>query len=469
MITVETIKASLDDASTRYDRYAEALKWTVGELDKVPAYLLPPAVGDAGQDALLRLGRRATSAGPRAFQHIRDGTIGEVNWGGDDPQVDKALEALDRGGLAERLFERAAVGGMMVGIVAESETGDLTIRRLGGYVEPITDPYDYDIVRGIAQVTHDTKERGDVRYRVRVYDLTSGTVREWRKLTKPNGMMADAEAVPVPFLPRFRIMQAGPSGLPVGDLQRALPLIQSEWASQVRGDRTEEATGFPQAVIKGEVLSGVEKRGPTNIIEMSPEGDFKFVIPGDLEPMHRHHDRKLERLREELRLPGGSLGAQTPSGEALREAATKFVQMCSRYAEALSGVMTELMADYAVAIGATPVEVVVSINREYEKAIKVDLVIELWSNGLIPLEAAVREIHPFIPTMSSKELEAFIARETRTLPSTLAPSRATPDEMMEEATKERADALKILIEAGVDPAAAARVVGLPGIQFRGTN
>ena len=410
MIDVSVINGNLAGAGTRYRAYGQTLEWCVGRLSRIPRFLLPPPQGEEGEAALQRLAGRAISTGPRCFQHIRDGVLGGVNWGGDNPTLDRGLERIDLDALAERLFERGAVSGIMVGIVAEPEGRDPTIRRLGGYVEPINDPYDYDHTLGIAQITRVS----DNRYRVRVYETEENLVREWPSVQDLGSLVA-VEPVEVPYPPRYRILQVGHDGLPSGDLYRVLPLIQSEWASQVRGDRTEEATGFPQAVISGEVLSGVEKRGPTNIIEMSADGQFKFVTPGDLAPMHAHHQMKLERLREELRLPGGSLGTQTPSGEALREAATKFVQMITRYARALQGLVDDLVEDYADAVGARPVPITIDINREYEKVAKIESIIKLWDAGLIPHAAAVREIHPFVGSMTSEEVEEFIASQRNPL------------------------------------------------------
>ena len=469
MVAVETIRESLSGAAVRYERYGEVIEWTVGELSEVPAYLLPPPEGEAGQKALTRLGRRAISSGPRCLQHIRDGVLGNVNWGGQDDELDAGLEDVDLDVLAERLFERAATSGFMVGVVAIPEDeGDNapTIRRLGGYVEPITDPYDYDVVRAIAQITH-----AGNKWRVRVYDVNEPILREWTNLSSLGDIKEDAEPQAIPYPPRYRVLQAGANGLPVGDLGRALPLIQSEWASQVRGDRAEEATGFPQGVLKGEVLSGVDKRGPTSIIEVSDGGDFKFVLPGDLGPMHTHHQMKLRRLQEELRLPSGSLGTQTPSGEALREAASKFVQMVTRYAGALAGLLTELVEDYADAISARATPVSVDINREYEKGLKIEGIINLFEHDLIPHAVAVREVHPFVPTMTSAEVEAFLARRgSDLLVAPMLPSRMTASEVaFDEDMTARADAFQKLVAAGVERGSAARIVGLEGAQFAGAG
>ena len=408
MLTIDHIRDSLNGVDHRYSRYVTTLQWTVGQLTSVPSYLLPPPQGDEGYAALNRLGKRATSIGPRVYEQIRDGTIGHVNWGGgNEGDIDQRLEQIDLEDLAEKLFERAAVSGLIAGIVS-GQADALSIRRLGGYVEPITDEYDYDIVRGVAQVTAELERiQGSTSYNIRVFDFETGTVREWLKVTDPHALKEDAEPVPA-LMPRIHVLQTGPDGLPVGAFARALPLFQSEWASQVRGDRVEESTGFPQAVVKGEV-HGADQRGPTQIIEVSEGGDYKYVIPGDLSQIHEHHDRKLERIREDMRLPGGALGGQTPSGEALREASAKFTQQCQRYADALESVINDLVNDYARAAGISAAPTVtVEINRDYEREAHIESIRDLFKDKLIPLAVAVREISPYIGTMTSEDVEAFI-------------------------------------------------------------
>lgn len=418
MLTLDHIRDSLNGVAHRYSNYVTTLQWSIGTLTQVPAHLLPPPQGDEGHQALNRLGKRATSIGPRLYEHIRDGTIGAVNWGGDNQDsIDARLESIDLDDLAEKLFERAAISGLIAGIVS-GEGPTLGIRRLGGYVEPITDEYDYDIVKGIAQVTAELERvQGGTSYNIRVFDFETGTVKEWTRVTDPNALRQDVEAVPA-LMPRIHVLQTGPDGLPVGAFTRALPLFQSEWASQVRGDRVEESTGFPQAVIKGEV-HGAEQRGPTQIIEVSEGGDYKYVIPGDLGQIHEHHDRKLTRIQEDLRLPGNMLGGQTPSGEALREAAAKFTQQCQRYAGAIERVMNDLVTDYALALGISePPRVSLEINRDYERAMHIESIRELYGDGLIPFSVAVREISPYVGTMTNKEVEAFIlTREPNGLPA----------------------------------------------------
>lgn len=414
MIDIEHIKNSLDGAVNRYDEFLETMRWFIGPLGDIPRELLPAPEGDAGQQALSRLAKMAVSSGNHIYQQVRDGIVGEVNWGGKSEGLDERLEELDLRNLAEKLVERGLISGFMAGVVNVDEEGVPTISRLGGYVEPLTDPYDYDRVVGVVQIMRERSSTttGTSRYTVRVYDLQARVVHVWKDVSDMSRLGPADEELEVMFPPRVYVLQTGSDGHPIGDMQRVLPLVKSEWASQVRGDRVEEATGFPQAVVKGDVLSGVDKRGPTNIIELSADGEYAFVLPGDLSQIHEHHDRKLHRLRESARLPAGSLGAQTPSAEALREAAVKFVQMCNRYARALSAICTELVDDLAEFYGAHEVvPVVVTIDREVARQQEIESVLELWEAGLMPFGEAVRAVSVYVPTWSSSEVEAWVEEQ----------------------------------------------------------
>jgi len=259
-------------------------------------------------------------------------------------------------------------------------------------------------------------------YRVRLWDFTESNpvVREWDRVTDPSSLRDDGEPLDVPYAPHYAIMQVGPDGLPIGEFQQSLPTVKAEWASQVRGDRVEESTAFPLMKIKGEVL-GTDKRGPTRVVEVDLAGDVAYLLPGDLTQMHAHHDRKLERLREDMSLPGGALGTQTPSGEALREANQKFIASSRAYATAVQAILSNSVGDYLRLNGVseeTPVSV--DINREFEKEQRVRFVVELYREGLLPLDAAVRSISVYLPDWSDEMVEAFIAQQTRTV---------TPDDL----------------------------------------
>ena len=407
----DALKAQLPSLASRASEYAEAVRWMTGRLKEIPASLLPPVEGEEGYNVLSRIGRQALSVGPRALSIKRFGVIGDVNWGASTPAMDEKLRGVKLEQLAHRILERGLASGLFVGIASEDpDSREKSIRRLGGHVEPIFDTYDQDVVLGILQLQAEAGGTGQERYRLRVFDFEREAMLEWTGLTDLSRVDLARASVSDAPMPRYAIAEQGPDGFPLGEFTRALPLLKSEWASQVRGDRVEEATGFPQLKIKGEV-EGVDKRGVTRLIELEADGDAAFLIPGDLSQMHAHHDRKLERIRDDLLLPGGALGGQTPSGEALREANQKFIASCKAYAVLLSGLLTELVADLAALepeLGKPP-EITVDINREYEKAERLQMILDLKAAGLIERGAAVRAISVYVPTWSDDKVEQFIA------------------------------------------------------------
>jgi hypothetical protein len=424
VITDTQLKDQALGLTRRYADYTIAQQWLLGKLDSTPAHLLPPVESGEGENALRRLGQQVNSIGPRVLSTKRNGVIGDITWGGDNPRADELIRALNLEETANRLFERLFGYGIAAITAFDGEDGP-RLSRLGGYLEPVLDPYDIDIVMGLFQVQAEKTERGVTKYRVRLWDWHDmpdelAIVREWDGVTDPSNLPGDGEPSEPIARPHWHIMQVGPDGKPLGEFQQALPIVFSEWASQIRGDRAEEATAFPLMKISGEVL-GAEKRGPSHIVEVSADGDVSYLLPGDLRQMHEHHSRKLERLREDLSLPGGALGTQTPSGEALREANQKFIASCRAYANALTNLLSGGVNDYLALIGFPQrLNVNVDVNREFEKAERVQFILELYKENLVPLEAAVRSVSVYIPTWSDTEVEEFIARQT---------TRITPDSL----------------------------------------
>ena len=416
MIDTQLLRDQVLGLNTRYNTHTETLNWLLGKLDRVPGELLPPTEGDEGQQALSRIGRQVNSIGPRVLTTKRNGAIGNINWGGKNARADELLRGLNLEDIANRVFDRLFAFGIAAVAAIETDAGP-QLARLGGHIEPVLDPFDIDTVLGLIQVQAERKSDGHgSHYRVRLWDFSdeTPTLREWDRITDASTLRDTAEIVPVAFAPRFAIMQVGPDGLPLGEFQQSLPTVKAEWASQVRGDRVEESTAFPLMKIKGQV-QGSELRGPTRMIEVDLEGgDVAYLLPGDLTQMHSHHDRKLERLREDLSLPGGSLGASTPSGEALREANQKFIASSRSYATAVQTIISGGAADYLSLNGVNEdIPVSVDINREYEKAQRIESVIELHQAGLLPLDAAVRSVSVYLPEWSDEMVEAFIARDAQ--------------------------------------------------------
>lgn len=438
MIDLATIKQQLSGITTRAARKAEAERWGTGDLQTTPTHLLPSIESDEAQAALRRLAQQAQSLGPRIVNTKRFGIIGDLNWGGDNDQADKALQAQDLETTVDIITEQALYSGIIAGINRRDPTQGITrIEPLIGHVEPV---YSLDSPALAVGLIHAwvSDDRGVLKWTVRVYDLTDNSMREWVNITDPARIWRtppttttepSAEYPAGAPTPRFAVLGRDSNRLPMGEITKLLPLLYGDWSSQVRGDRIEESTAIPQMVVKGEVEDGTTERSPTHVIRVIEEGDAKYIIPGDLTGLHEHHNRKLERIREDGNLPGGFLGNQTPSGEALREANAKFISSNRYFANHLSRVLTELAADHCEAEGlGEPPAVTVTINREFARQQEIQDIISLHAEGLVEHGAAVRAVSVFLPTWSDEEIEAFIKAEAEAmrLPPVYVPGALDP-------------------------------------------
>ena len=137
MIDVSTLKTQLSSLPLRHDRRFTAEEWGTGHLPGIPTNLLPD-VSEAVRDALVRIARQCQSIGPRIVNIKRFGTIGDINWGGENNTVDNLLREQDLDGLADELLENAYYSGMIVGITRrDPETGEIRMEPLVGHVEPV--------------------------------------------------------------------------------------------------------------------------------------------------------------------------------------------------------------------------------------------------------------------------------------------------------------------------------------------
>ena len=418
-VTDNVVRAALASVEARARQHAEAYDWALGRLTAPPVELLPPAQTDEGKLELQRIWRQSQTLGPRIIDRIVWGTIGEVNWGGEGGRVDAELEALQLDLLAQRLLVDVLIGGVAAAwAYVDERTNTPRVSRLSGYLQPLTDPDDVDRVVALYQAWMAEDVRSS-RWNVRIYDLEESTLREWRGLRTPTNLASPPAEYPNVRPPRYRMLHLGDDGLPQGPLAAALPVLKAEYAQQMRIARVAEQSAWPVLAIRGQLDVG--KRGPARVLQLSEQGSAEYLRPGDLSQLQGQHDRILERLREDLSLPGGFLGRQTPSGEALREANLKFVQACSSYARLLSGLLTEVVADYAPLAGIkNPPEVSVIINREFDRSERIGSVLELYREGLIPLPVAVNEISVYLPTWSDDEVAAWITQNER---------RITPEDL----------------------------------------
>lgn len=438
MIDLELVKAELNSVTARAVRRHEAEVWGTGEFDTLPFELLPD-VPKAALESAKRIGGMAQSLGPRVVGIKKFLTLGDINWGGDSENLDERLSALDLPELADEALELGLYTGIMAGIVRRPKAGETNegaqlggepvVELLTGHVEPLFDAEAPSRVAGIYQawLPVDVREKG---WRVRVYDYDQGTMTEWRRLMQPY-MLGDRpfEVVPNAPMPRYQILRRGRGRLPVGDIELLLPLLKSDWSSQVRGDRAEENTAFAQLVISGAVGSGDDKRSPAHVILTEEGGSAAYLAPGDLSQIHAHHDRKLDRLRRDANLPGGVLAGANISGEALREDNMHAIADAKYKAGKLGRLLTELVADYATELGINEQpEVTVGINKDFEAATALDRIVLLFERGLLEHGAAIRAASVYVPTWSDRDIEAYIKVVTEAIPTPPEPPDAAEDE-----------------------------------------
>lgn len=438
MIDLSTVKTQLSGLTTRASLKAKAEEWGTGDLHAIPEYLLPSIESDEARAALIRLAKQAQSIGPRIISIKRYGILGDLNWGGDNTQADAALRAMDLDATADEMLEQSLYSGVIAGINRrDPDLGVTRIEPLIGHVEPIYSTASPTLVAGIIHAWLQADTTGNIKWTIRVYDLIDRSLREWRDVTDPLTLTRTTPSEVVERsgeypagapMPRFAITSRGSDRMPLGELARLLPHLYADWSSQVRGDRIEESTAIPQLVVKGEVEDGTNERSPTHVIRVIEDGDAKYIIPGDLTSLHEHHNRKLERIREDGNLPGGFLGSQTPSGEALREANAKFISANRWVAARLSRVLTALTADHCEAeqLGDAP-QVTVTINREFTKQQDIQDAVTLYNAGLVDHAAAVRHISVFVPTWEDDDIEAFIDSQRELIPPEPTPPEAAND------------------------------------------
>lgn len=435
MIDPRTLKTQLSGLTSRAATRADAEMWGTGELIVTPEELIPD-VPDAARTAFTRLAKQAQSIASRVVKTKKYGVLGNITWGGDDTRLDQRLREQDLDALADEILEQSYYSGIMAGIARRDPiTGDMRLEPIIGHVEPIYSPDSPTLAVGLLHAWRDTPIQADgsldttgQKWFVRVYDTLNRRMLQWNALSdvtrvakQPPDLTVERSSeypsgAPVP---RFQVTHRGYGRQPLGVIAQLLPLVKSDWSSQVRGDRAEENTAFSQLVVKGSVEDGTSERSTNHVITLNEGGDAHYLDPASMETFHKHHDRKLERLREDANMPGGFLGrtGSAPSGEALREANEKFISSNQYDAQRLSRVLTDLTRDLAEAEGLDQtIEVSVSINWNFMRGTIITDTINVHKAGLIDKGAAVRTISQFFPTWSDDDVEAFITREARNEP-----------------------------------------------------
>lgn len=415
------VRAVLMGVTTRVQRAAEALDWADGQQALNPSELAPALKTQEDRVAWERFIKQVQSMGPRAYAHKRTSAIGSVSWGGDDPNgIDEQLRRLNLDKLAAACLKTLVSFGIAGLLPHQPEQGAPRLQRMGGYVEPL---YAEDDVAGdpVAWLQVLSEGSGN-KYRLRVYtpnadDPTRGLLQEWRQASAPYEIgNAPSAEWPDVLMPTIEVADTAQDGTPIGELVQALPLLKGEVAQQIRVLRASDANAWPKRWAVGD-WEFTGEAGALDVFVARETGSTIGVIePPTLDGPRTQHDRILERLRGDLKLPISSISTgDFPSGEALEQANAISISTATMYAGLLTRLLSGGVQGYAELLGiprekAPPVSV--EINREQTRRMVTEQVRNDYREGLIPFRAAVITISQYYPAWSDDEVEAWIEEET---------------------------------------------------------
>ena len=203
------IRAYLRHIETRAAQAAESLDWLDGQQTLNHTELVPPFdPGSDGEAAWRRFRKQVQSLGPRAFRFKRDGTLGNINWGGDNPEgIDERLRDLNLTSLATQALKRLVANGIAAGWAYQPENGNPKAQLLGGHIEPLYSEDDAaGEVIGLYQVRAKPVQ-DNVRYTIRVYEFGSepgvGNILEWDNAQSRTDLGLPPEELTETSVPRF--------------------------------------------------------------------------------------------------------------------------------------------------------------------------------------------------------------------------------------------------------------------------
>jgi len=350
--------------------------------------------------------------------------FGSITW--TEPEtnqddVNEALRNLDLPKLARNLAIEYKLGGA-ASVIAQTpldENGVAlppTVTILRGVNLPYTEAADPTKINGwyrAIEYIDDTSE-GKLRWWVEVYDWSNAGPtdpirhRVWYSLPDPTflGFQPDDEFDSI-ARPRYALYGTGTDGLPTSPLIANMGRIFGLYATELRLATSEELAAYPMLLTRGE--SDVESVGPAESIAVESDGDARWMEPGNLEELRQQVKLKRDQVREAFNLPGGSLGNDTPSGEALQEANRGFMQESRSLASAISGVLSDVATDYLALLNLPGVRVDVPIERAYMTNLQLDIVELGLKYGVLPEKVAARRFQQFLGegAFSDEELAEF--------------------------------------------------------------
>ena len=369
--------------------------------------------------------------------------LGGITWSdasSDEQRADDTVEQLDLSMLARDLATELKLTGACVLMASTplDQNGrplEPVLKVLRGVHMPYTHHADPSSITGWYRAIQylDENAYGRLRWWVEVYDWTGIpegqpiTHRVWESLDDPTQLATPpTDEFQSLARPRFALAGLTPDGLPASPLIANMGRILGLYATELRLAAAEELSAYPMLITKGN--ADLESIGPAETIAVERDGDARWLDPGDLNQLREQVRLKRDIVREAFNLPGGALGGQTPSGEALQEANRGFLQETRALADAVSGVLTDGVNDYLALRGLPPVEISVPIDRSYTTQAVLDVAEKGHAMNAIPKAVLARMFQQLVGGhYSDDELDAFL-NEPAPVPPTLPPTTELADD-----------------------------------------
>lgn len=371
------------------------------------------APGTAREKAWARAIKQVTTAVPIIISKTLAGLdLAGITWSDEaGDRGDELLRTLSLPDLARDLVIELRLTGVAAGIASRpSGTDTPTVTSLRGVNVPYVDPITRTVTGWYRALQH-VNDAGRLTWWVDVFEFTSdghAIQRVWRDLDSPTelGRRPDNE-LPGAARPRYTLNGLQDDGMPSSTVLANMGRILGLYATELRLATVEELASFPMLLTRGD--AELDSIGPGEVITVDQDGDAKWLDPGDLSQLREQVTLKRELVREAFALPGGALGNETPSGEALEEANRSFMQETARTGGLVESVLTGVASDYLALHGLPGVTVSLPIDRGWLAKTTLPVLEQGVDLGVVPLTVAARAFQALVgAAYSDEELQTFI-------------------------------------------------------------
>lgn len=408
----------------RYAEQQRLMEVLAGEYQPTPGTVLPPwKEGSSRYQAYQRALRKVQSEGPRVLAERIASAYGSLSWvnadtGEEDRRIDEALSAVNLRALGRNALQDYISHGVAAMLAYTDDQGTPRLDRLGGMIEPYTDPSNVNRITGLFRTMQFLNAAGQVRWRTEVYDFEDvpedqAVHRYWTSIEKPTALGYTPDQEFVGPRPAFVMDRVTEDGLPVGQLETALPLMLGVYAIELQLSTAEEVSAYPVLKVKGS-SDRIKQIGPAEIVGVDKDGDAEWMSPGNLGELRSRRMDRREALREGSFLYAGSLGTETPSGEALIQANRVPQQMDSDAADGAGDLLATAASSYLTLLGLPDVIVTLQPDQAFERRQRWDALKMADDMGAIPFSVKARAVQELLGgTYSDDELREFIEANQR--------------------------------------------------------